>query len=515
MLKKKNLSSLFGWLGFGLVVLIVLFLSNLAGMKLSFWTRDEAAFALLLVYFAPLPLILGLALFLFSKIKKKIKILSILIITPFLLRIIFAFYYFPQPLVNLFKFHAQRIEKVAIETKDPELCLKIGRIFPFADFIFPPRVASFSIAPLQKNCVVAVALAAKNESFCDVLTSKKMAYPPFRIGYKNSCYIEVAKLKKDFSICEKLDPGSLPDFNMCYQEVLVVSENICQDSSSRDECIKNIAIERKNIHFCKGVWNPKIRTECEREVQIITGELAPCKGLELEKKKECIKNIAVEKDAVNLCSLISHEYWDHYAEECYKEIIFSGRRNSLEECEKFSGLEKRVCKFEVAVNKDDISICKGAGSYSTTEWCYTGIAIKRKDPQICYEIEADYPSLDKNDCLMDLAIKMDNLDVCQDLEYEYMVEDCVSKIAIQRNDEKLCKTLSRKDSKRNCLMGIAIKRGDIEMCKMIPDDPYRVISYKDSCIKSIAKKKNDPKICEYIEGKEAKNLCYKEFGIIK
>jgi hypothetical protein len=276
-------------------------------------------------------------------------------------------------------------------------------------------------------------------------------------------------------------------------------------------------INSKDISFsCYSDAIPQQNAEEYKNLDI----LSPCKDiLATEKKDECIKNIAVERDDIDLCGLLPISETG-ITSECYRGIIFNGRRTDEGLCKKqykdygnaWLDLPLKACIFEVAVNNDDLNACKQGGPYTSSWWCYAGIAIKRNDPTICKMFSGSV--YDSADCLTDLALKKDNLEYCKEREYEFEREECISSIAIQRNDEKLCDTLSRLDSRVNCLTGIAVKRGDLEMCKIVPEESG-VFSHRDNCIIQIAIEKNDPKICDYITAKFSLDVCYKKFGIKK
>ncbi len=115
----------------------------------------------------------------------------------------------------------------------------------------------------REQCIKTLAITEKNESFCELMKSTGI----------NNCFIEVAKLKKDSKICEnpKLESSYR---NNCYQSVFIVSESVCKDfenerfafSNEREECLKNIAVERRDISMCKFLeWDTK--RACEQEIQ--------------------------------------------------------------------------------------------------------------------------------------------------------------------------------------------------------------------------------------------------------
>ncbi len=401
--------------------------------------EDESrafAFFFLTCVFIPATIIFSI-LFILSRFSPKTKIITFILVLPFVLRIIFLFY---SP-IGVVEFLTKGTEETAISTRQAKKCLEINA-FPnfFWESIFSDKTNS-EISNLQTKCVSKIAVLEKDETICSSIFKKvrSLQWGLVETPEAEYCYLEVAKAKKDFSICEKLEEKR----GDCYQDVFLVSEQYkdilaeCRKFLPEynvkrmeiNECIKNAAIETKNLELCKGVTWYGMDTECIREIQIVTNDvLASCKdALTIEEKKECIKNIAIEKDAIDLCNLISYEYFDSQREACYKEIIFRGRRNIISSCEEVTeGWSLRVCEAEVAVNRNDISICNNIGNYTPAYWCATGIALKKKDPQICTKI---YTLSERTDCFINLAVITNNLELCKKLEYQNQRETCIRKVS--------------------------------------------------------------------------------------
>jgi len=196
--------------------------------------------------------------------------------------------------------------------------------------------------------------------------------------------------------------------------------------SERDDCIKNIAIKKKDTRMCKEIWNDDERIICEREIKLFTEEvLAPCRNLLTSEEKDyCIKKIALETNNIELCGLISGYPFESPKKSCFKEIILRGKRSEARSCKKISSeLVRNACFFEVAVNKNDLEMCKYPGWYQ--KYCYTGIAIKRKDPKICKKITDKFY---QSECIIDVAVFTNNLDICNEELKGYNQKKCISRV---------------------------------------------------------------------------------------
>jgi len=174
--------------------------------------------------------------------------------------------------------------------------------------------------------------------------------------------------------------------------------------TERENCIKTLALEKKDEYLCQYL-QPKESKEVECRVFIKMAD----KEISCDKeKKECIEKIAIETGEIKACDFLQDEK------------------------------DRKECYIAVSINKNDLGICKKLGSYTFTEWCYTGIAVKRNDPRICDEMEHDYEYLDKDACLMDLAVSTGNLDYCKMIRKWSAFNECLYRIAINKNDPKIC-----------------------------------------------------------------------------
>jgi hypothetical protein len=431
-----------------------------------------------------------------------------------------------------FKKNAEEITQKAIETRDIRRCLQIHPL-PFlpqiiSRFLFWEMYSDVAFGrdiPLvslyQGDCIIKTAIFHKEESWCNKIKILSTSFDTLRAtSYFDKCVGEVgvakALAKRDTSLCERLEGGFKAK---CYQEVFFVSEKYrdilteCRKLPEYDDfgiskCIKDMAVKIRDIELCKGTL-PNEDIECRKGILIATSDiLASCKDLlTIKGKNECVKNIAIERDDINLCRLLPLPTSD----ECYREIIFSGRRGNFELCkEEFSDeLSQGICSCEVTVNKNDLTQCD-KGFMGCWWWCYTGIAIKKNDLEICKKFSRS--EFDEEDCLTELAVKTDNLEICKKIKDQYDQEECVAKIAIKRGDVNLCKTITHFRIKWTCPIGISVDRDDLEMCQEISKEiPSDEVLIKYECFEQIAIKRNNPEICGYIERDISRRLCYEEF----
>lgn len=201
----------------------------------------------------------------------------------------------------------------------------------------------------------------------------------------------------------------------------------------RENCIKTLALEQKNKDLCQYLQpNERKEIECRIVIEVVNNEkLATCRTVSpLEPEtysEECIKKIAIEINEIKLCDFTKNEE------------------------------TRKACYITVSMKRDDLESCK-LGSYEGTVWCYTGIAIKRNDPEICYELIKDYQYVPEDDCFMDLAIYTNDPNHCSHLGYRYMKDDCFYRIAVNKTDSTICQLIEDFNQKENCRVEILTKK---------------------------------------------------------
>lgn len=184
-------------------------------------------------------------------------------------------------------------------------------------------------------------------------------------------------------------------------------------------------------------------------------------------------------------------YKNQKSENCNKNLPFA---------------EYNLCLNTTAVNKNNIEICSEASTNGAKYSCITNYAKEKEDLTFCNNL----PEFDNQGCIMGIAVKTKDLNLCKTLksnDYQISCETQIqTKSAIGSGDEKVCENIVGQSAKDKCYAGVAIKNGDANMCKKIV-----AVVYNTSCYIQIAKNKNDSQICNLINNSSDKELCLKEF----
>jgi hypothetical protein len=134
------------------------------------------------------------------------------------------------------------------------------------DYIVKDKSFCGNISTLgYKN--VCYARITGDESFCE--KAEPLVTPTGTFLLKDSCYSEMAELKKDVSLCEKVD-----DFkDSCYNSVasatgdFSICEKISSSSYLKDYCFSRIAVSKKDSLICANIQDVNARQDCEAETK--------------------------------------------------------------------------------------------------------------------------------------------------------------------------------------------------------------------------------------------------------
>lgn len=148
-----------------------------------------------------------------------------------------------------------------------------------------------------------------------------------------------------------------------------------------------------------------------------------------EKKDGCYYNKAREDKNVNFCETISSIL---LKVDCFEQVDPSKITSQLCDLVPKEGIGVNYynsCYSQLAVQANNVNFCKKIVNPYTGEYvseggksCLINLAIKKLDPNVCKEIKSEY---DKNSCLINIANRTKNEETCQLIEDSSYREDCV------------------------------------------------------------------------------------------
>lgn len=233
------------------------------------------------------------------------------------------------------------------------------------DVAFCDKITSGSFSDLSRNiCYTHVAMNSGDPEVC-----KKVQSP-----YERDCYIELAKITKDPSLC---DYAKLK-YNYCIAEVVTVvpDESLCERISgtvTEGKCYENLAVAKKDHSFCNKM---------------------PLDEYGKNKSDSCIFSVAATKQDKETCKKITHPV---IQSNCLKELTRKEEEKSQPEikvtpniCNDEENLiSKGECYYKLAQETGNPTWCESITAYEQTlvdirkASCYLNLGKLMKDTSIC------------------------------------------------------------------------------------------------------------------------------------
>lgn len=248
---------------------------------------------------------------------------------------------------------------------------------------------------------------------------------------KDLCYLFAAESEGDPQICTQITSAEWQE--ECFEEVAseVVNPEECEELKTqyeKDSCYTNIAKLRKDVAFCEKTIDNK--RGCQNVVARETNNENACLF------PDCLTAVAIAKKNSQLCEKIpslqlqeeerkSLDLADE-KQNCY--VIYAENLNDIEICDKLKDEGVRNgCFSTIARNTNDIKICKKIKvavipgqmpSFldKTEEYkilnCYTAIA--KENPNKCDDVKDDSMKL-RNECYREMSRITNNPELCKNI----------------------------------------------------------------------------------------------------
>ncbi len=178
-------------------------------------------------------------------------------------------------------------------------------------------------------------------------------------------------------------------------------------------------------------------------------------------------------------------------DSCYRQIAVNKEDSSI--CNMIdSSYDTDRCHSEIAIKKNDETLCKAAGEEQSN--CYKEIAIAKKDHLICREINEE--GYYRDSCFESVAIESKDDKICAEIEEEQYQQSCYAHYAAQVGDAWTCEKLNTQNSKDACYSDVAETTGDIRVCDKIEGRKGNLFQ---TCVYGVAKKTGDASVCARLE----------------
>ncbi|MEM5814968.1 MAG: hypothetical protein QXD89_00555 [Candidatus Aenigmatarchaeota archaeon] len=224
---------------------------------------------------------------------------------------------------------------------------------------------------------------------------------------------------------------------------------------------KQVEKEKFNEDFCKKIETPIFKKICEIQ---FTRDPTLCSNL------ENFKNL------------------------CY-DFVFPISIKNYTFCSKLEKYDRSVCFFYLAKEKNNIEYCEERYARGLESICYWYFAIKLKNSSLCEKVISD----EKYYCLAEVLRKPE---LCERIPENERLEILTCK-AIVTNNIEFCRVEGKLDD--YCIKDLAIRINNIDLCKFIENEEI-----KSKCLTELTK---DYSHCYQIKERIWKDYCL--LGFIK
>ncbi len=143
----------------------------------------------------------------------------------------------------------------------------------------------------------------------------------------------------------------------------------------------------------------------------------------------------------------------------------------------------------------------GPGAYIAQDICYMVFAHENDDASMCNKVKT--PEF-KGECYSTLAIKGGDVNVCASAPADAQGR-CYSQISEKLGDSSACEKIKSIGDRENCISNFASRTGDGSLCKKLTN-----VNTRDNCY--INTSRNDPSLCNAISNPNIKQECLRNIG---
>lgn len=325
------------------------------------------------------------------------------------------------------------------------------------------KCENISIQKIQRECYLYEAIKSNKPEFCQNVLELGGSWDVDGVA----CFKAIAKNTEDISVCDKINDtvykiqceatvskdaskcGGITENvtgwwehqqNVCNVEVAVITENatVCENvvngntnsEFTKDACYRKVASKLFDRRLCDkisingtGAFADADKKLCEA---FVTGRIDKCDDLWVTYKEKCDGyfeqyNIFREKckEKSTLCYLFRNSCIYHtspYIVGCsFVSTAIAIDTSNLTFCEAIGP----DCTQQMAYQTNNAELCKGESK------CYSDIAVRTKNPNICNKIEKEY---ERDNCLKNIAVITKNVAICNNINTTWIRADCTEKL---------------------------------------------------------------------------------------
>ncbi|MFH1391049.1 MAG: hypothetical protein ABIH20_01930 [Candidatus Diapherotrites archaeon] len=286
---------------------------------------------------------------------------------------------------------------------------------------------------------------------------------------RDSCYIDVADSTSDYSFCDsvslrKTSEGIQRD--LCYEASgEQLSGEICAiitDKEFRAECFED-ATDKPSIKIdCTIFEDTNSVNNCTNWYAAYSGDISFCYNLESDEIEQCLQDSITANPNVENCKEIQNAHYKT-RNKCYKEAALSEADENI--CENITGNSrlKKDCILEIAIAKEDVDLCfeLSAADIGDKDDCISEIAAQTNDYTLCEKISTDRAYYK---CYANIALGFNAPEICGQATRSNLVslpydgtQHCYKEYAVQTEDAEICENITFSSFEQECKDAVEIE----------------------------------------------------------
>ncbi|RLG69721.1 MAG: hypothetical protein DRO04_02970, partial [Candidatus Iainarchaeum archaeon] len=298
-------------------------------------------------------------------------------------------------------------------------------------------------------------------------------------------------------------------------------------ADKRDSCYKALALKNNAYFICeysvKTVSGISDRDICVKELALQKNDADLCKKIRnTEMKDDCILALSSEVLVADACREISNE---EKQRKCYWNSAF--KAENAEYCmnlpikteeEDYNGFNRDNCIVELAKEIQNIEICYLASDEDVKEECILSLVEVVPDKNACLKIKNKNR---KNSCLFSVASQLKEASICDEIDkkfYAKLWNECYRIVAEDTLNLSYCDILTDEEIKGRCYGGVISKTAEYDKCKELKPLQYQTEQphkARDYCYYELAVDKGEYRFCDEIWHDRTKGYCYGEVNYNK
>ncbi len=205
----------------------------------------------------------------------------------------------------------------------------------------------------------------------------------------------------------------------------------------------------------------------------------------------CFLRFAINTSRSEVC-----EHMSTPAMACYCRALVDG-----DECKSCPSTSSRDLCYSLLTENTDQVFCSRITLPRYQRDCYTYLAVREHNPNLCKPIEDSYL---RDECYREYAKETGDVSSCSKQFVESWVDSCYRDAAYANGKPQLCNQISRSRNRYLCYSVI------FESASYTLSDCEEIVypAWRDRCIKFLAFNTGNSSYCEYVNDPDDRKRCY-------